>query len=865
MVISAQPMIGPDYGGTEITILGRFSDADILCVFMSDATSPESNISTLAARPEEDIPGCTHKAGCTCVCTAPNTSSIGKTISCDDKIGEASLLVEEAGGGSRCDGKGFSFYFYSSSPECLQLEQVFPTSGSKAGGGSVMALDSSGWSWITSESLKSSFKCRFWNSVQAEETALFQPQLTKQVLCSVPAFPPGNATPSISLDGGQHWLPTSNTTQYTFLPCPAGTASLATTDPCVSCASGRFSPSEGTASCLSTPAGTYAASPGATNYSLCLPGSHAPFEAMSDCTACGVGRFSSTNGQSACTHCILGHYTSTTGVSVCAQCQAGHYASSTGRTDCEACTAGNFAAVNGATSCNECEHGRFSPEAGRTSCYECAAGWFAGHNGLQECSRCLEGRFTNSSGATGCAKCSVGQFALGPGTTHCYACGEGLYTAVLGSSVCLACAPGHHTNTSAGASECVACGTGQYAQDGGRTVCRQCSPGLYSSQTGATACESCALGHYTSSYATTACTHCNAGSSGEIRGLTACQDCFPGKISPVAGAIECISCGSQGYTGATGATACDACPVGSAVSSKDLARAPATSIMDCKCSPEDTSYMVVKDSSFICVDCPVDVATCSGQLHGIVPRAGHWYSVEDMLVSPTLRREVAEDTLSDSPSGTIIFECPTAEWCLGGVNGTCKEGHEGALCSRCSAGWIMGFSSCEQCDDMSSAEKEENNATLFGIAGAIIFFCVLLFAVAQFGCSSKLVFDMPPRLPQQELQKAYGVFRVMDRSAEGFITLEVHFSSLNDHCIDPLSSLLTQDAARGLLLLGHAPREGLSTPFLWLAVLCCEACVCGRLWTRWIQHGGSCSFARALHRGWGIQNNRGESRDKAWT
>ena len=125
-------------------------------------------------------------------------------------------------------------------------------------------------------------------------------------------------------------------TKYTDLsPCrPGFTGQIGS---CVSCPSGKYKPSVGSATCTD-----------------CEPGKVSSGQA-SVCTTCEAGKYATGN---LCTLCQAGKYKTSAGPGVCVNCEAGKFKASTGPGSCTACGP-NSNSIAGSSACT-CNAG-FSP------------------------------------------------------------------------------------------------------------------------------------------------------------------------------------------------------------------------------------------------------------------------------------------------------------------------------------------------------------------------------------------------------------------------------------------------------------------------------------------------------------------------
>ena len=166
------------------------------------------------------------------------------------------------------------------------------------------------------------------------------------------------------------------------------------------------------------------------------------------------------------------------------------------------------------------------------------------------------------------------------------------------------------------------CDAGQEpAGTGAAPPCRACPAG-HSSLPGATECHACAAGTY--AQLGMLCTDCPAGRFGALEAQADCETCERGTHA-AGGAVACVPCGLR-----------------------------------------DPYQRTAESAGEFGAASPAGINCSMGVLHGTLP--GHW----------------ASTILGEKPTNeTRAWECEPREACLGGLNSTCSEGHQGVLCSGC--------------------------------------------------------------------------------------------------------------------------------------------------------------------------------------
>ena len=178
-----------------------------------------------------------------------------------------------------------------------------------------------------------------------------------------------------------------------------------------------------------------------------------------------------------------------------------------------------------------------------------------------------------------------------------------------------------------------------------------CDPGFYRGQSGQ--CEACVAGEAKSTVGNEACEQCPASTFSEAASAY-CLPCPPGTYNTLPGLGSCVGCPEDTYS-AAGQTECQPCGA-------------------------DSLYSV-QGEGLNCTD---------GVLRGM---KANWWAVHPIDVT--------------NANTTIAFECETGDYCLGGFDSECREGHEGPLCSVCAAGFYMGESMrCMSCDDAESQGRD---------------------------------------------------------------------------------------------------------------------------------------------------------------
>ena len=89
-------------------------------------------------------------------------------------------------------------------------------------------------------------------------------------------------------------------------------------------------------------------------------------------------------------------------------------------------------------------------------------------------------------------------------------------------------------------------------------------------------------------------------------------------------------------------------------------------------------------------EAPRGVNCSGGVLRGVV--AGYW-SASDLAAADTLSntsRVWRCEPVTSLPLTAADDATPTGSPCLGGLRSSCREGHEGLLCARCTTGYFRG-------------------------------------------------------------------------------------------------------------------------------------------------------------------------------
>lgn len=271
------------------------------------------------------------------------------------------------------------------------------------------------------------------------------------------------------------------------------------TNGCVVCASGTFSPGGGATSCTGCKAGQYYDGSSKTCID-CPAGKFNPSANTSgstSCQTCVAGTYSAA-GASKCEECSAGTY-ALEGATSCTSCKAGTYSSTpkaSSETTCIKCPAGKYSSKDGASSCDDCPAGKYSTNTGATSsagCIDCPAGKFSS-GGMGYCYDCPVGKYSTSTGATSsntCMDCGVNTYNSLTGQTTCLTCPTGTVSGI-GASICSAVEAGKYINASGIKTECppgykCPAYTGQYIKcpsgtfsPAGKDTCTECSAGQYS-------------------------------------------------------------------------------------------------------------------------------------------------------------------------------------------------------------------------------------------------------------------------------------------------------------------------------------------------------------------------------------------------
>ena len=455
---------------------------------------------------------------------------------------------------------------------------------------------------------------------------------------------------------------------------------------CIACLDGEYAPQPGLASCEGCPAGSFSNS---TNSSLCLPcqeGQYQPTTGQTNCLNCPLGTFIDLTGKASCTQCPAGSVSPVTGATSCDSCTAGSYQGVSGQAACLACPVGTYNDVEGATQCAECGYGQYADSEGSLSCSSCPIGSYKDEVGGGDCLPCNPGEWNPGTGAKVCQSCPTGQHSNATLAEYCVNCEIGTANDAVNQSACAACKPGFY-QSNMGQKECLPCPVGFYTASNGSVTCLACPVGTYQDLLGSTSCQACRAGQTTSGPGLFYCVDCPTGSFGNASaaggfcsscpagtynvntGMTVCVDCDAGYYS-TAGQQVCTACADLTVTAAPGASQCVPCDSNSVSNLTHTA---------CLCNPG--WYLpvthVAGSSYFSCAPCPQG-ASCldyGTTFYNLGALAGWWRS--------------GNDTLN-------FYECPIAEYCLGGAASggnasssatACTDNRGGILCSTCLTGY----------------------------------------------------------------------------------------------------------------------------------------------------------------------------------
>jgi hypothetical protein len=119
-----------------------------------------------------------------------------------------------------------------------------------------------------------------------------------------------NVDASVKFDltyNGLDWYSTSS--NFTFLPCPAGFGTSSYEDPCIPCPLGQYKASKGIATCTSCPVNTFSNQIGSTNCTSCpfnmkSPGTTTGLKSASECVCVNNTMVHPTHGM--CVNCPVG-------------------------------------------------------------------------------------------------------------------------------------------------------------------------------------------------------------------------------------------------------------------------------------------------------------------------------------------------------------------------------------------------------------------------------------------------------------------------------------------------------------------------------------------------------------------------------
>jgi len=212
-----------------------------------------------------------------------------------------------------------------------------------------------------------------------------------------------------------------------------------------------------------------------------------------------------------------------------------------------------------------------------------------------------------------------------------------------------------------------------------------CRAGLVPTASDSTTCQPCSPG-YTSTVGSPNCDIICPPSTFALRGDPACTPCAAGTFQSNYGRDSCTQCAS-GTFAPTGSSACT----------------------------DSRTGLQVTDGSVN--------GSAAGQLNGTLP--GYWTYAPIVCTSndaADLRGIAPTDTCNALPvteGGLEIWPCETSEWCLGGPNSTCLEGHVGVLCEECQKYWYLDNGFCAPC------EEQNDNADSFSTQ----FVALVLFSI----------------------------------------------------------------------------------------------------------------------------------------
>ena len=133
-----------------------------------------------------------------------------------------------------------------------------------------------------------------------------------------------------------------------------------------------------------------------------------------------------------------------------------------------------------------------------------------------------------------------------------------------------------------------------------------------------------------------------------------------------------------------------------------------------ECRTCDSSTLQPLEGQTSCFECPPVGINCDNRVE-IEVRPGFYFSEEAANRTTT----IVAATGQRSP--LAVWRCAQHASCLGGAlsgDDLCMDGHRGALCGTCEAGYYRGLVRCEPCES-TDTEKRLGVAGSFTLAGGV--------------------------------------------------------------------------------------------------------------------------------------------------
>lgn len=428
--------------------------------------------------------------------------------------------------------------------------------------------------------------------------------------------------------------------------CPAGSYCPEGSSAAITCPSGTYSSSVGSATCQTCPAGYICGTGTSDPYSVPCPVGYYCASGSSTASACPTGTFSSRttlNSVYECTPCTAGMYCDSTGLSEpTGLCDAGYF-----------CTPGveRGAAVSNPTSDpgGICPIGYVCAE-GTANPLPCPRGKYCSSTGLSEpdgdCVAgylCVEG--STSATPTG-SRCALGYYCPA-GTLQALPCPAGTYSSSVGLpsvSGCSVCPGGRSCSTSALVASDGVCLQGFYCPSGSVTGMAVVCPIGYYCPSGSSSATACASGMYQPREGQSSCLTCPEGFECSTTTPTACP---AGKYCAARTALSAaISCPTGTYRPTTGGRSlldCYSCPSGYAC--------PSTAMTDYSSNPCSAGYYCYTGATS---------QTPSLSSEGGACPIGFFCPSGSSTPTPCAPGKYCSTTLLSAPSG----ECSAGSFCV---------------------------------------------------------------------------------------------------------------------------------------------------------------------------------------------------------